>query len=403
VAAGAVVGMASPALAGAAIYTVDNTNDPGDGACNPSGCTLREAISYANAHPGPDDILFQTGLTGTITLGPDGALPITGATNIYGLDPDLLAVSGNHTSRIFDIDPTIAGSVVLIYGLTMVNGTVTGNGGAIRDQDASLEVVNSVLSGNTATSGSGGAIYEKGDWNSGYDTLVQFSTLDGNTAAFNGGAVDGYVSFGAIKSSTLTGNTANFGGGARAYQFSKVYDSTVAGNHAATMGGGLYAFKNFRAYNSIVADNTSASFPDVHALTVFGDFNLLENPGTTPLTGLHNITGQDPQLGPLASNGGDEKTMMPAPTSPAIDKGREDFFAFDQRKLSRPVDNPGIANGTGGDGADIGSVELQTGEFPSPASGGAAPGQVPPRSKKCKKKKHKRSASAARKKCKKKK
>jgi CSLREA domain-containing protein len=398
--AGAVVGLTSPAFG--ADYTVNNTYDPGDGSCTPGGCTLREAVTYANAHPGPDNIQFQSGLSGTITLGIYGELPITGPTYIYGPGPDVLTVSGNHTSRIFNVDPTTAGNVVFIYGLSMVNGTVTGNGGAIRDQDAVLKIVDSVLSGNTATSGSGGAIYEYGGSNSGYDTRVQFSTLNGNNATANGGAIDARYSFGTIKSSTLTGNAATFGGGAREDRFSKVYDSTIAGNTATTLGGGVYAYHNLYAYNSISANNTAAGFPDVHATHVYGDFNLIENPGSSPLGGSHNITAQDPQLGPLAANGGDSMTMKPAPTSPAVDRGHKDLFAFDQRGLARPFDNSAIANASAGDGTDIGSVELQAGEFPPPASGGAAPQQVPSQSKKCKKK-HKRSASAAKKKCKKKK
>jgi CSLREA domain-containing protein len=406
--AGAVVGIAAPAMASDVVVT--ETYDPGNGICN-SYCTLREAISYANANAGPDYIHFQSGLSGTITLSSaDGQIPITGPTYIYGPGPDVLTVSGGHTSRIFNVDPTTAGNVVFIYGLRMINGAVTGSGGAIRDEDAILRVVDSVLSGNTATAGSGGAIFEAGGYDLGYDTRVQFSTLSGNTASLNGGAIDGYNSFGTIKSSTLTGNTAKVGGGAREYHFSKVYDSTIARNAATNYGGGIYAYHNLFAYNSIIADNTAATLPDVHSSHVYGDFNLIEKPGATPLGGTHNVTGHDPQLGSLASNGGDSKTMKPSPTSPAVDRGRENFFSFDQRALTRPFDNPSIANAPGGDGDDIGAVELQTGEFsappPPPSSGGSnpTPTPTPTTHKKCKKKKkHKSSAQIAKKKCKKKK
>lgn len=40
----------------ASTIVVDNTVDPGDGVCSAPGCTLREAITAANANPGPDII-----------------------------------------------------------------------------------------------------------------------------------------------------------------------------------------------------------------------------------------------------------------------------------------------------------------------------------------------------------
>ena len=57
------------ASASASTFTVTNTVDPGDGTCD-TGCTLREALSEANANPGADDIVFNIPGTGvhTITL-----------------------------------------------------------------------------------------------------------------------------------------------------------------------------------------------------------------------------------------------------------------------------------------------------------------------------------------------
>lgn len=50
--------VANPARA-ATTFTVTNTADPGDGLCNASGCTLREAIDAANDSPGKDSIHFH--------------------------------------------------------------------------------------------------------------------------------------------------------------------------------------------------------------------------------------------------------------------------------------------------------------------------------------------------------
>ena len=43
-------------------FTVNSTADPGDGVCNPTECTLREAIDAANAAPGLDVINFDPGV-----------------------------------------------------------------------------------------------------------------------------------------------------------------------------------------------------------------------------------------------------------------------------------------------------------------------------------------------------
>ncbi len=60
------------------IFTVNNLNDREDGTCGPLDCTLREALSAANANADANTITFSPGLTGlinnsTLTAG----LPIT--------------------------------------------------------------------------------------------------------------------------------------------------------------------------------------------------------------------------------------------------------------------------------------------------------------------------------------
>lgn len=67
----------------------------------------------------------------------------------------------------------------------------------------------------------------------------------------------------------------------------------------------------------------------------------------------------DPQLGPLAANGGPTPTMVPAATSPAVDRGLAFGLGSDQRGVVRPIDFPSIPNAAGSDGSDVGAVELQ--------------------------------------------
>src|SRR5262249_49133648 len=76
-----------------AAFTVTNLNDSGAG-------SLRQAVQNANASAGADVITFQDGLSGTITL-TSGQLSVTGPVSIRGPGSEVLAVSGNHASRIF--------------------------------------------------------------------------------------------------------------------------------------------------------------------------------------------------------------------------------------------------------------------------------------------------------------
>lgn len=98
--------------------------------------------------------------------------------------------------------------------------------------------------------------------------------------------------------------------------------------------------------------------------TVDAGFSLIDNTAgatinaTTPGS---NVTGLNPQLGPLADNGGPTATMALTETSPALDAGDGTGAKHDQRGDRRPIELPGIANSSapGADGSDIGAFELQ--------------------------------------------
>src|SRR5262245_54587901 len=102
-------------------FTVLNLADSGLG-------SLRAAISDANANPGADVIRFAApARDGTIVLS-TGELSITDDLEIDGPSADRLAVSGNDTSRVFNIGSGVAGS---IDGLTVTHGPAVGRGGGI--------------------------------------------------------------------------------------------------------------------------------------------------------------------------------------------------------------------------------------------------------------------------------
>jgi uncharacterized repeat protein (TIGR01451 family) len=127
---------------------------------------------------------------------------------------------------------------------------------------------------------------------------------------------------------------------------------TVAGNQASLnpQGGGLYSAADVGegpiVRNSLFADNVgprSGDGPDVHGYVQSQDYNLIESAGGYTLSGVtdHNITGPDPNLGPLMDNGGSTPTHALQPGSPAIDVGSctdlaGDPIASDQRGIPRP-------------------------------------------------------------------
>lgn len=66
----------------------------------------------------------------------------------------------------------------------------------------------------------------------------------------------------------------------------------------------------------------------------------------------------DPLLGALQDNGGSTLTHALLPGSPAIDRGYSFGIHRDQRGEPRPVNFQHIPNANGGDGSDIGAVEI---------------------------------------------
>src|SRR5262249_26745068 len=145
-------------------FLVENLADSGPG-------SLRQAIHDANAtvSPGPDEIVFAAGLTGTITL-TSGQLDILDALVIDGPGAEALAVSGSGQSRIFRIAPGVSAA---IDDLTVTRGRAD-NGGGIWNQGGNLTLLRVVVSDNRAATGGGLANV------SGATLTVTHSTFTGN-------------------------------------------------------------------------------------------------------------------------------------------------------------------------------------------------------------------------------
>jgi hypothetical protein len=228
-------------------FTVINLNDHGSG-------SLREAVTNADANPG-STIDFKHGLHGTIVL-TSGELDITSSTTINGLGANKLAVSGNNTSRIFNVSGSSTDAS--ISGLTIEDGYASDRGGGILNQDGILNLANVVLSGNVVVAGSatklgrGGAIENlTGNVNITGSVITDNRAL--NTGAFDGegGGVFNFSGRFQIANSTISDNLARgadsqgasgsaFGGGIgnRAPGLFSLTGSLVIGNQAVGGNGG---------------------------------------------------------------------------------------------------------------------------------------------------------------------
>jgi hypothetical protein len=270
-------------------------------------------------------------------------------------------------------------------GNSALSGSDTTYGGAIDNDEGTLTVSNSTFSGNTASSSNG--IASGGAIENDFGTVtVDGATFSGNTNVSGsattgfGGAIDNEGGPLTVTCSTFFGNTTTGVGGAINNAGSGTVTATFvtfSANGAAGGGGDLYNNDgNTSLLSTIVAAATSGSNCVINSGTITdGGYNL--DDGTTcGFSSLaQSLSNTNPQLGPLANNGGPTKTLALLATSPAIDKippgvnGCGTNFPDDQRGVPRPQ----------GVGCDIGAYEVAGLRVPSPSLtftsvfGGAAP------------------------------
>jgi hypothetical protein len=248
--AGATLALAGPAQAATTFTVGTNADTTGASDCTTptnTDCSLRQAILDANTNPGSDTIVFASSLSGqTIVLGSDPA-KITEAVAIQGPGAGQLTVDGNGTYRDFDVEPTSAGDVVSISGLTITDGYASANGGAVFNSGANLTLSN-VLVENSYTNGTtkyhGGGVFSAGP-----SVTIDHSTVHGNHS-WQGGGVDANGGVVTISDSTISGNYADgdpahsggrgYGGGIFSTANVTVDGSTINDNTGAYDGGGIY-------------------------------------------------------------------------------------------------------------------------------------------------------------------
>ncbi len=232
--------------------------------------SLREAVMYANSHPGDFTIQLPAGtytltrqganedaaLTGDLDILNNGSVQIVGA----GADTTTIDASGlfdaglGYGDRLFDVH----GATLSLDGLTLTGGSTPTSGddadtsgGAIRNSGGELFVTGSTLSNNTAK-GSGGGIYSS-------EAVV---TIDGTTissnAAGSGGGIYCNQSQLTVRNSTLSGNSGEGGAISSHLGETSIIDSTLSDNNAPYDGGGILNFSSdLRVVHTMFAGNTS--------------------------------------------------------------------------------------------------------------------------------------------------
>ncbi len=390
----------------AANYTITLRNElafttaitiTGNGAAN--------TVIQANANPYTATYrVFEVRATGNLTL--DGLTVQNGrcsgscATSSF-LGGGIYNNGGTLTviSSTLSVNQATAGGGIYNNGgtLTVISSTLSANlahdaGGGMYNSGSSPTLTNVTFSDNGATDlaafiGGGGGMYNSG----GSPTLtnVTFST---NSAPFGGGM---YNSGGSptLTNVTFSDNSAFAGGGGGMYNSEgspTLTDVTFSSNTAFSDGGGMYNYSSSptltnvtfstnsainyggggmynyssspKLMNTLIANSASGGDcvnSALSALNGASSNNLIEGIGSNACgltNGVNgNIIGQDPNLGPLANNGGFTQTHALLAGSPAIDAGTNTGCpATDQRGVTRPQ----------GAACDIGAYEVEVDSTP---------------------------------------
>jgi beta-glucanase (GH16 family) len=344
--------------------TVSNNADSGAG-------SLRKALNVVCAD---GTVHFDPALAGqTITL-LSGPLTLGKNVTIDGSAAPGLTISGNHSDRVFIINPgttayistltitdgfgwQLAGGVLNNGSLTLDHVVVTSNtmatdagdywqggGGLYNGSDATLNLIDSSVTDNQA-GWSGGGIYSF----FGTTTSIVRSTISGNLSKDVGGAIRSLGNM-TITNSTISGNTATGWHGGAIFQTDgdiAITNSTIANNVApdwapstlfiGQFGGGFVP--TLTLTNSIITGNQWYACEKFASGTtgnvVSGGHNLIQDDSCNP-TASDQIVW-DALIDQLADNGGPTLTHALLTGSLAIDAADDAACpATDQRGVARP-------------------------------------------------------------------
>jgi len=339
----------SAAAAFGATFNVNSTADlqdgnPGDGVCQTATagqCTLRAAITEANALAGDDVISLPAGTyqialvgfgedanaggdfdirsniavngagSGTTIIQAAGAFnssiervmqfvtgtsSVTGVTMRFGGTPGGGSAGGILADGLFATNNALPLPSITFNDVTVRDNTSSGPGGGVRLQNnATATFKNSLITGNFAGS-SGGGMDASGSQLTLTNTIVSSNTVSSNTGNAAGGGVSMSTGGAFINGSTISNNTASttaananaLGGGIYGNASVSVNGSSISGNTAnatgggQSLGGGIYEDVGIVSIShSLVSANTASRAGGAYSVGMIIDRSaILNNIGT---------------------------------------------------------------------------------------------------------------------------
>ena len=254
------------------------------------GVSLRETIAFATYNT---TITFGPALSGATIVLTNGQLNVPNSITILGPGSDVLTVSGNHTSRVFNI----TGTEVTISGLTIANGKTSLIGAGLYAGGGPGSVVN--LTGcvvtNNFTTASGGGIYN--DLN--VAMTLSNCVITGNSVSGWGGGIlnngtPGQSAVLNLISSTVSNNSAYGGGGIDNLGSLTTSDCAISSNSAATWGGGIYNYQATLTVNTSTFSGNSAD----------GEGGAIDNCGAWSGSARLNVSGSTFRGNTAGTDGG---------------------------------------------------------------------------------------------------
>ncbi len=396
------------------VFTVTSTADavdavPGDGSCATAAheCTLRAAVQEANHAAQQVRIVLAPGARYSLSImGADEDAAATGDLDVattVTIEGHGATIDAGNIDRAIE---AVGAAELTIDHLTLTHGSAAAGGGLMVDRSARAGLDHASVTDNLATGTimcthidelnidlgcstsydgfiGGGGIYSAGTLS------MNASTVSDNRAAIDASGChqEPFV----LKAVTYTATVcvSSQGGGVTSWGHLGIVNSTISGNQAGSAtgqvdaggsGGGMFLATTSSLTSSVVLSTIADNRAD-HGSALDGPITLestivasttgaactsatdtashdwnLGSDDTCGLTRKHDHASTDPQLGPLADNGGATLTHLPALTSPAVGAvgrgtpGLCDGTIPDQRDLARPS----------GRNCTIGSVEHQT-------------------------------------------
>jgi CSLREA domain-containing protein/uncharacterized repeat protein (TIGR01451 family) len=245
--------------------TADEFNSDGD-------CSLREAIAAANfdtavdaCAPGAnaDTIQFSLPTPAFITLTLGHLFIDNEPLTINGPGSNLLSISGNNTSRIFNIDNNLA---VTITNMTIRDGFNHADGGGINSKSPLTLIGTTFI--NNHTNDDGGAV------NTTFNITIRDSEFFSNTAAGQGGSINSLGAVSSMSGGRIENSQAgSFGGGFFANGSLTISGTQFINNRAQSFAGAAWVWQSATITNGYFERN-SVTTSDIGAVYVKNNLNM---------------------------------------------------------------------------------------------------------------------------------